>query len=221
MEILSKVIEALTIKFKAVACREVINPVQLHGFTETTNYLLMLIGGNMSIGFNYKKMKQNSFFFTPAGQPIYVRHGVADPYTILGSEGFRTTEERNLFLKTHKNIPEDATNNEVFIILAFDAMIFDTISLFSVIDLPCINIAEDDKIRKILDAMLDEQNTDLAGKDRMLTSLTEQIAVMICRKIEQMPENEHYIKKLEFLLDKRVIDIMQYIHNNDHCWVNN
>ncbi|MBK7852380.1 MAG: hypothetical protein IPJ66_14930 [Bacteroidetes bacterium] len=44
-------------------------------------------------------MPQDSFYFFPAGQPIYVKHAIGNHHD-LGPDGFKDDDHRSRFLRT-------------------------------------------------------------------------------------------------------------------------
>jgi transcriptional regulator GlxA family with amidase domain len=54
----------------------------------------------------------------------------------------------------------------------------------------------------------------LLGKERLQRNLCEELVVHICRYISSKPEYEKNFEKINYLLDKRLVNIIQYIQSN-------
>src|SRR5688500_4044460 len=124
MSMLAKFIDSLHVQFYRAAFREVQVPVFLNGTVEKHNILVMLNSGNMVVGEDGHKVQEKGFYVFPAGQPIFVKHGVGD-HKDLGQTGFISDEHRANYLRT-VSVLEDRDNfKELFTVVAFDAMIYD------------------------------------------------------------------------------------------------
>jgi transcriptional regulator GlxA family with amidase domain len=61
--------------------------------------------------------------------------------------------------------------------------------------------------------MLEEANDGL-GKSAMVRKYTDQLIIHLCRYIYDNPIYRDQVAKLDYLLDKRLVNIIEYIQNN-------
>ena len=61
--------------------------------------------------------------------------------------------------------------------------------------------------------VLEEEQNKL-GREKILSNYTEEIVIHTFRYIDSQPHLKKYVEKLGFLTDKRLVDIVHYIHDN-------
>ena len=210
---LAKFIDSLHVHFYRAAFREVMSPVYLNGAVEKHNILVLLNNGNMLVGEDSKKVPEKSFYIFPSGQPIFVKHGLGESRD-LGPTGFTSDEHRANFLRT-VSVTEDILKiKEMFTVVAFDAMIYDAIPFFEILEMPAFALPPDEELNFLVRHITCENETDKLGRDKIMSNYMEEILIHICRYIESQPEFRMYIDKLDFLTDRRLVDIVKYIREN-------
>jgi len=209
----NRIVDALEVKYVLASKRMVVQPVELSNVIEQKDILIKVNSGFFSSCKNHREIPQDTFCLIPRGSLVQFRHGKG-PYIQLGSEGFTSVEHREKFLKPiHFEAPLKP-GVDVFSILGFEVLIHGAIPFFSIIELPCLFIDKNDVLTDLLNKILAEENGDQLGKTTMVKKYTEQIIIHICRLIYNNPELSSQTQKLGYLLDKRLISIIQYIQDN-------
>jgi AraC family transcriptional regulator, arabinose operon regulatory protein len=210
----SKIIDALQIQLFKVNLRKVVQPVQLDGSYEQKNVLIQARKGSIYVGSNYVQLPEGGFYFVPAGQPIFVKFGRSAKYYAFGKESFPSSEEREKFIKPISALGDVSNMEDTFAIVRFDVSIYNVISLFSLLETPGLIIPRNEALSDIITKILEEEEQSNIGKSKMLETLGEQMLIHVFRFIEAQPDFGKYMETLNYLLDKRLINIIKYIQDN-------
>lgn len=209
MEDYNKIIESLQIRFIKAKNINILKPVTIENNYEVENYLLLVTGGEIRFGKDKELAIQGDVIFVPGGRPISISYGSGTP-TILSKDDFLTNKDQ--FLKSYSG---DTHSEENYSYVAFDAKAFDSVNFFSSLDIPAFKIEENYKLAALLKQINDESNGNMAGKDRIVKVLTENITIELIRYIlnnslfvEKLATNSTYFK------DPRLIDIFTFIKEN-------
>jgi len=209
-----RIINSLQVRYAKGSIREVIKPAQLYKSYEQKNILVQHNAGDFFAGENYSRLSNNSFYFMPAGQSIYFRHGNSDQYKEFTKDGFPSREEREEYLKPISIQQEIDNEKDVFSILGFDVLIYGAIPFFSILELPCIFIPYDEEMNYLMRNIILEDEMQKIGKMSLIDNLTKEVTIHICRHIHSRPEYQRSIEKLDFLLDRRLVNIISHIQEH-------
>jgi AraC-like DNA-binding protein len=210
----NRIIEALEVHYYKASIREVVLPVQLYNTKEQKNVLVQSNAGSFYAGREQKLMSKGDFYFLPAGQPIHFNHGNSKNYKQYKNNGFSSAEEREVYLKPISINGSLKKDKDVFSIIGFEVMIYGAIPFFSILELPCIHFPYDDELSYLLRTIILEDEENKIGRGPLIRSLVFELVVHICRYIYSRPELKKNIEKLTYLLDKRLVKIIQYIQEN-------
>lgn len=210
----NRIIDSLEVRYFKAGIREVIKPVCLQNDHEQKNILVQINSGHFLAGKNYNLLKPNSFYFIPAGQPIYFMHGQSSQYKVFNNCGFPSREVREQFLKPVSIQHAIDLEKDVFSLLGFDVLIYGAIPFFSILELPCIGIPFDEEMSYLIRNIIIEDEANKIGRLSLIDNLTKEVTIHICRHIHSRPEFEKNIEKLDFLLDRRLVNIIHYIQAN-------
>jgi AraC-like DNA-binding protein len=210
---LTKFIDSLYVHFNRAAFREVQVPVFLNGTIEKHNIIVMLNNGHMHVGEKGEKVQERGFYIFPAGQPIYVKHGSGN-HRDLGQTGFISDEHRANFLRTVSVMEDRESMSELFTVVSFDAMIYDAIPFFEILELPPFSLPPDEELGFLIKHITCEYELEKLGRDKIIANYMEEILIHICRYMESQPDFKKYVDKLDFLTDRRLVDIVKYIREN-------
>ena len=213
MSQLAKFIDSLNAHFSNAAFREVLVPVSLNGTVEKHSILVMLNNGNMMVGEEPVKVPVGSYYLFPEGNPIYIRHGAGQHHD-LGRTGFLNHEQRATFLRTVPATEDIDSIKELFTVVAFDVMIYDAIPFFEFLEMPAFPLPPDSELGYLVKHITCEHEFDKLGKDKIISNYMEEIVIHVCRFMEMNEHFEKYIDKLDFLSDRRLVDIVKYIREN-------
>lgn len=214
MKELSSIIDALSINFFKVCLREVKKPVHLNGTLEQLDILVRVDKGDLYAGKKYKKLPENSYYLFPAGKPVHVKHGTAGKYTVFTNEGFRNAEERLKYVGPVNYKENGHSKRDIFTIIGFNVIIFQSIRFFSLLDLSCLYVEKDGDLDVLINQLLREEEKMVPGYKRMQRALMEQIVICLIRNALADPVNQSKFEKMDYLFDKRLMDIIFYIKNN-------
>ncbi|MBK6444108.1 MAG: helix-turn-helix transcriptional regulator [Bacteroidetes bacterium] len=213
MALLSKFIDSLNVHLYRTAFREVVHPVKLNGSFDKHNVIIHLNKGKLLVGPEDEVMPPDSFYFFPAGQPIYVKHANGN-YHDLGPDGFKDDDHRSRFLRTISGLEDVSQMKEVFTILAFDVMLYDAIPFFEVLGMPPFALTKDEEFGFLVKHIALENEQNKLGREKLIRNYMEEIMIHMCRYIESQEKFKKYTDKLEFLSDRRLVDIVKHIQEN-------
>jgi AraC-like DNA-binding protein len=210
----NRIIESLQVKYYRSALREVIKPSELNGSIEPRNILVQIKSGDFYGERDFTPIPKGSFYFMPVGSPIFFRHGKSGKYPVFGKEGFNSPEQREQFVKSRPFSAGYDDRKDLFSIVGFDVHIYGAIPFFSILELPCFILPPDEEMNYLVETLIGEEEKSLLGKERLQRNLCEELVVHICRYISSKPEYEKNFEKINYLLDKRLVNIIQYIQTN-------
>ena len=213
-EVFNRIIESLQVKYYRSAIREIVKPAELNGSIEPRNILVQVNSGYCYGEKNFTRILPGNFYFMPVGSPIFFRHGKSNQYAVFGKEGFASPEQREQFVKTRSVHSDLDDTKDIFSIIGFDVHIYGAIPFFSILDLPCFIMPADSKMNFLMQEIIREDEDKQVGKDRLLKNFTEEIVVNICRFIHDKPGYQKNYEKINYLLDKRLVNIIQFIQSN-------
>jgi AraC-like DNA-binding protein len=213
-ETFNRIIESLHVKYYRSSLREVIKPVELNGSIEPRNILLQVNSGFCYGERDFARVKPRDFYFMPVGSPIYFRHGKSINYPVFGAEGFTSPEQRELYLKSISCNQQYDDNKDVFSIMGFDAQVYGAIPFFAILQMPSFVIPYNEEMDYLMRSIIEEEEMNSLGRERILRNLSDELVIHICRFIGSKPEYKSNFEKMNFLLDKRLINIIQYVQSN-------
>lgn len=207
----NRIIESLQVKYYRSALREVIKPSELNGSIEPRNILVQVKSGEFFGEREFLKIPPGSFYFMPVGSPIFFRHGKSARYPVFGKEGYASPEQREQYVRTRQLSDGPDGSRDIFSICGFDVHIYGAIPFFSILELPCFVIPPDEELNYLVGTLIAEEEQGLLGRERLQRNLCEELVIHICRYIAAQPAYGKNFDKINYLLDKRLVNIIQYI----------
>lgn len=212
----NRIIESLEIKYVLSNMRKVVRPVELFNTREEKDIIIQAKKGFFSVDSGNNEFKQipaGGFYFIPRESTINFRHGYG-PYDRIGSEGFTNPEQRERYVRPIHPITGLMESEHVFNILAFEVTVYGAVPFFSIMQLPCIFMDPNEELSEIMNNIMLEESGDGLGKSSMVRKYTDQLIIHLCRYIYDNPAYREQVSKLDYLLDKRLVNIIEYIQNN-------
>ncbi|CAN5591258.1 hypothetical protein BH11BAC2_BH11BAC2_14620 [soil metagenome] len=213
-EIFNRIIDAIQVKYYRCSLREIVKPVELNGSIESRNILVQVNSGYCYGERNFTRIEPGSFYFMPVGSDIYFRHGKSQKYPTFGRQGFASPEQREEYVKSRSIADGYDDKKDIFSIIGFDVNIYGAIPFFSILELPCFILPFQEEMNFLMRALIEEDESRILGRDRLLRNFTEELVVHLCRFIHDKPEYQKNFEKVNYLLDKRLVNIIQFIQNN-------
>jgi AraC-like DNA-binding protein len=214
MSLLSKFVDSVNVRYYKSAFREVVSPVQLNGTVEDHNVIIHLNKGNFFVGKKNEAIKPDTFYFFPQGQKIHVKHGKGSLHSDLGTEGFRDDDHREQYVRGISGLSNQTEKKEIFTIVGFDLLLYNAISFFSLLEIPAFALPPDEEFAYLMKYIALEEEQNKLGREKILSNYTEEIVIHIFRYIDSQPHLKKYVEKLNFLTDKRLVDVVHYIQDN-------
>lgn len=214
MSLLARFIDSLHVKYHRSAFREVISPVQMNGSREDCNVIIHHNKGYFAVGKNEASAKTDSFYFFPQGQKTIVRHGKGSAYADFSKDGFSNDDHRRKYFRNISGLSDFSGKKEVFTIVGFDVLLYNVIPFFSIIDIPSFPLVADKEFSHLIKHIALEQEQNKLGREKIITNYMHEIVIHMCRYIDSQPQLKKYVEKLDYLTDKRLVDIVRYIQNN-------
>lgn len=211
---LNRIIEAMTVHFLVAETRKVIKPVFLKNTIEQKSVLIKTEQGNFYADKLLTPVPENTFYFVPAGQPVYFQHGKSSDPKIFENEGFASSAEREVYLRPLKEGSKKQVKGDVFSIVGFDARVYNTVSFFQLLGLPSLSIPASPDLSVLMDLMMKEQSRDHIGKGSMIHNLLKELIIHIIRYAWEQRKLRPLFESLNALLDYRLVKLIQHIENN-------
>ncbi|MBK5284146.1 MAG: helix-turn-helix transcriptional regulator [Bacteroidia bacterium] len=214
MSIFSKVLDSLNVVFHKAEMREVIRPVEFNGLIFPINHITQLHKGHMYNDGSTVSMKEGTFYFRPAGREINSLHGTSKEYARFGRDGFPSQEAREKHLKRISCFSDVSDKKEIFSFVGFDVMLYDAVPFFSILELPAFSIPYDLELAFLIRQLCIESEQEKIGRAVLLKNYTEEVVIQLCRYIDSQPQFAKNIEKINYLTDKRLIKLIQFIQEN-------
>ena len=212
---LSKVFDALTVVLYSADVRENLQPVRFSGYQMPVNFLVHLNKGTYYIGKDQTPLSEGSFYFRPAGSIAEMTIGDAKEYLTYGvKEGYPDPEERAKFQRVLNPMEDISTGKDVFSSVVFEVLLHNTFPLFKLLQLPYIPLPVNNELAYLIRELCKESYQDNIGKERILKIYTEEVVIRLFRYIHSLPEFHKNLEKLDFLGDRRLTAIIDYIRQN-------
>jgi AraC family transcriptional activator of mtrCDE len=207
------IIDVLEIKYVLASKRSVITPVELARTLEQKDILIQVNSGHFYAGDPFKRIEPGNFYLIPRDSVINFRHGVG-PYEVIGSEGFTSPEQRERYLKPIAPNTPISENEDVFTILGFEVLIHGAIPFLSMLEIPAMDMGRNPEMEELTHKIMNEVYGDELGKTTLIKKYTEELLIQVCRYIFKENKLHESILKLDYVLDKRLINIIQFIQDN-------
>lgn len=213
MEDYNKIIESLGVRFIKAKNINIVQPVTIENFYDVENTIILVKKGQVSFGEEGKEMnvEEGEALFIPGGRNVSLTYGT-DSRVRLTNDEFISRKE--LYVQTHGDTSVSNTSQESFSYVTFEAKVFNSVNFFASLDIDPF-IIKSDEINYIIKQILQEANSSLPGKDRVVKLKTEHLVVETIRYIivhrlfvERLATNSTYFK------DPRLIEIFNYIKEN-------
>jgi len=213
MEDYNKIIESLGVKFIKARHVRMAQPITIKNFYDVENSLTVLYDGE--VVYAGERVEVGDMLFIPGGKHATVTYGSSEgimPKNVT-NEDFLT--KRELYFDTLRDPTQVGKIESSFGLVAFEAKVFDSVNFFTSLDIPPFIIKNNGHLARLINEVLQEDFSDLAGHGRVIKLKTEEIAIEVVRYIlknklfvEQLVTNSTYFK------DPRLIDIFAYIKDN-------
>lgn len=213
MSLFARLIDSLHIYFHRASFWEVVRPLELKGAIEPHNHIVLLERGHLTAGSEMEEVPPQSFYFFPAGQPIHVRYGSGNRTVVTGSD-LNDHEKLPSYFRPISGLSDHSGKKEVVITVSFDVLLYDTIPFFETLGLPPFPLTPDHEFSHLVRYIALESEQSKLGREKILRNYMEEIIIHMCRYIERKPRLKKYVDRLEYLTDRRLVDIVKYIQAN-------
>ncbi len=210
---LSKFIESLHVRFSTANFREIVKPFKVKSKIDQCNTIVMVNRGHLRMNDESGFAQEGSFYFIPAGRKMTISHGI-DPEAEFKSYSQIIETEGQDYLKAVTSKDQLDNVKELLTFVRFDVELFDIIPFFSSLDIPIFHIEPNEELSFLLKRIAIEQESKRLGYNNIINNYMGELIIYICRYIESRPEFQTYLNKLEFLADKRLVDIVKYVSDN-------
>lgn len=208
MEDYNKIIESLNVKFAKAKNIGIAQSVIVNNFYDITNTVILLNKGEIIFGEEDTKISDGDILFIPSGAALKMNYGKNATQKV-------NNEELLGNLNTFFSYDDNVEQIENFSYITLDAKIFDSVNFFQTLDIHPFVIPKHLKLAKIIKELITEHQSEILGKERMVSLLADQLVVEIIRYIfkknlfvEQIATNTTYFK------DPRLLDVFEYIKDN-------
>ncbi len=205
MEDYNKIIEAIGVKFIKSRHIEVLRTVGVSDFYDVDNTMMLVNKGGISFGEEKTPLAKGDILFIPSGRTTSITFGSDEEAKATGNAGLD-----KFFHQTSTTSGKDN-----FSLISFEAKVFNSVNFFQSLDIPAFKIEQWKIMANLINEIIEESDSSLIGKERVVTLDTERLVVELIRYVldkglfkEQINTNATYFK------DPRLLDIFSYIREN-------
>jgi AraC-like DNA-binding protein len=213
MTLLARFIDSLNAKYHRSACQTAVHPVQSEWPGDNFNVIAYLNKGHLSVGKNETAIEPGSFYFFPQGKKITMKHGKGPAFSSR-VESFCIDEASGNSMHTISGLSDFSKMKEVVTFVCFDVLLYNAIPFFSILGIPSFPLPPDEEFAYLVRHIALEEEQNKLGREKIISNYMQEIVIHMCRYIDSQPHLKKYIEKLDYLTDKRLIDIVRYIENN-------
>jgi AraC family transcriptional regulator of arabinose operon len=210
----SKVINNVQFKYEIAEIREAVLPMETRNTLIENNFLLQVNKGKYWKGESWELMKEGSFYFVPKGHNMFFRMCEADRYDSFGWEGYGSNIIREKYSHRVDPFADHSSKKQLHSIVSFDALLYDSIPFFSILDLPAISIPHNEELTYLVRELVLEEAKSEIGKEVLLQSMTQQVLIRICRYLETQEQFAPNFERVRYLTDKRLVDVITFVKGN-------
>ena len=214
MNIFSNIIDSLQIVYGKAEVKEVLRPFEFEGETVPKNILIQLNKGSLFVGKDSQPMKEGEFYFVPAGANIYARFGKGAKYLSVSPESFDAADGSCLHMNTVNSYQHAPEKNNFFTVFRFSTSLYKTVPFFSLLDLTPFQFQHDEELSFFLQQLCREEAQDKIGKPMLLKNYSSEIVIHLIRYLSGQKQFSENVEKINYLLDTRLVKIIQYIQGN-------
>jgi AraC-like DNA-binding protein len=214
MSLLGKLIESIQVQIINASFYEVVNPFLFDGRIEDKNVLILLNKGHMHAEPADFPIKPETFYFIPRGQHAHLELGKPQRKFIIPESEFINEQNKNKYLKNINGLSSILDKEEVITVIEFEILLFNTMQFFPLLGMPPITIPHDDEFLYLVTHLAIEKQQQKLGKEIIIASYIQEILIRLFRYIESSPKLAIHLEKLNYLTDKRLVSIINYIQHN-------
>jgi len=212
--IYNRIVDALKTQYFEAGLYEVIQPVCLHQVVKQDNTLIQLNKGTLMVDEETQHFSRGEFYFVPAGKRFTIKHGKTSAAIPLTSDGYPLKSELQEYFRPVTSLEDQSEIAELYSMVSFGSSLYDAASFFNALDLPPIRIPFDRELSFLVKQICMEQELNKIGRRTLIENYVQEIVIHICRYLDSLPQLEKNIERVEYLLDKRLVDIVLYVQNN-------
>ncbi len=209
----NRVIDSLEVIYHKSGTTLIKEGFEIKAQVRAESVLIQQVSGESFVGKDYEKLNPGEYYFIPRGAEITIRYG-RGPYTDMGPDGLLTLEDQERFLQPVSLKDKIPANGCVIRYVDFSMLIHNAISIFLLLGIPAFKIERNDSINDVLKRMLIEEDTSQLGKNMILGAYGKELSILISRLFFDRPEFKSKVEKLDYLLDRRLINIINYVQEN-------
>ena len=205
MEDYNKIIEAIGVKFIKARRIEVLRTIVVNDFYDVDNTMILVNKGSIFYGDKKTELSKGDILFIPSGRTTSITFGSDSEANPTGNSGLD-----KFFLQTTTSSGKDN-----FSLISFETKVFNSVNFFQSLDIPAFKIESWKIMADLIAEVIEESNSSLIGKERVVALDTERLVVELIRYVldkelfkEQINTNATYFK------DPRLLDIFSYIREN-------
>ncbi len=207
-----KIVEALDIKLGRAYLLEAQHPFVFCGAINERNVLVQLNNGVM-MDRNGTTIKPNDFYFIPQSHQINLKIGKANAIEVH-DELLTDETVRDHYLRQISSLKYSVTKKEILTIVSFEVLLYNAFPFFPLLDIPIFNFSNNEECSWLVKNLCMEWELDNLGKQMMLKNYILELVIRLCRHIYNDPHLRQFTQKLDYLRDKRLVDVVDYIHDN-------
>ncbi len=213
--LLSKFIDSIEIKLNDARCYDIVKPFQFSGTITGKDVIVQLSKGDYFLEPGHLQIEPQSFYFIPSGQTLNAKTGNTSNAVPEVIQSFSNEWTRNQFMKSVAASESLNDKENVISYVTFETVLYHAFPFFPLlIDLKPFVIPYSEEFAQLIKKILIEKEENRVGKELILKSYLNELAVFIFRFIDAKPELKKPIEKLQYLTDVRLIDIVKFVRDN-------
>jgi AraC-like DNA-binding protein len=213
-ETIQRIVDAMEVKFHHAHTYKVLKPFQIYGAPQNKSILFHVVQGYFSGLQTHQQIEPGSFYLIPKGTLNFSHMGsasgpVLDPFFMSSDNQTRREYMQNVDF----NDPVQPNEN-IAASLGFELLVHGVVNIFQVMGLPLLIIPPNSDMLCAFKGVMRETNSDHVGANALRKKYMEEIMIHLMRHLCERDDQKETIDKMSYLLDRRLIDVVEYVQTN-------
>jgi AraC family transcriptional regulator of arabinose operon len=214
MSLLSKFIDSFSARLDLAAFREVAVPFNFAGSFSDRNVLVQLNKGWLHLDGEKKPIAPGEFIFIPQAHSVDIKFGKRKKEIGESVSGFANDDERRKYLKDLSGLKSWDNANEIITTISFELLLYNAFPFFPLMNLEPFRIPYDEEFSYLVRHIALESEQEKLGKKIILNNYVQEMIIHLFRYMNTQPKFQACCEQLDYLTDRRLIDIVSYIQKN-------
>ena len=214
-ETIQRIVDAMEVKFHYAHRYEVLKPYTITGTPQNKSILFQPQAGFFTGGKNHEVVLPGEYFLIPKGQQNYFQ--MAGNHCPKIDPAFMSDVNhplRNEYIRQLSNDDTISPGRSYGASVGFELLIHGVVSIFQLMGLTTMKLGPLPDMNCAFQGIIKEANSSEIGSSALKKKYLEEIMIHIMRSLYKRDDLQMTIQRMDYLLDRRLIDVVEYIQAN-------